>query len=150
MMRETLLTGTGRKAEIPGWEAAGKTGTTQDFRDAWFVGYTARLVTAVWLGNDDNTPMKKVSGGGLPSEIWGKYMKAAHVGMQPVPLPGGLWRTGPKPLFGDGQPVAGLPDPARDIRSPARPNTSTSPNGDRAWTPPPAGEKGFLERLFGG
>ncbi len=150
MMRETLLTGTGRKAEIPGWEAAGKTGTTQDFRDAWFVGYSARLVTAVWLGNDDNTPMKKVSGGGLPSEIWGKYMKAAHIGLQPAPLPGGLWRTGPKPFFGDGQPVAGLPDPARDNRTSARSNAPISPNGDRAWAPPPAGEKGFLERLFGG
>ncbi len=150
MMRETLLTGTGRKAEIPGWEAAGKTGTTQDFRDAWFVGYSARLVTAVWLGNDDNTPMKKVSGGGLPSEIWGKYMKAAHIGLQPAPLPGGLWRAGPKPFFGDGQPVAGLPDPARDSRTSARSNAPASPNGDRAWAPPPVGEKGFLERLFGG
>jgi membrane peptidoglycan carboxypeptidase len=70
MMRETLLTGTGRKAEIPGWEAGGKTGTTQDFRDAWFVGYTSRLVASVWLGNDDNSPMKRVSGGGLPSSGW--------------------------------------------------------------------------------
>src|SRR6266446_4675083 len=53
MMQETLLSGTARKAEIPGWMAAGKTGTSQDFRDAWFIGYTANLVTGVWLGNDD-------------------------------------------------------------------------------------------------
>ena len=66
MMQETLLTGTARKAELPGWQAAGKTGTSQDWRDAWFVGYTAYLVTGVWLGNDDGAPTKKVSGGNLP------------------------------------------------------------------------------------
>ena len=69
MMQETLLTGTARKAELPGWQAAGKTGTSQDWRDAWFVGYTSYLVAAVWLGNDDDSPTKKVSGGNLPVEI---------------------------------------------------------------------------------
>jgi penicillin-binding protein 1A len=88
MMRETLLTGTARKAEIPGYEAAGKTGTTQEFRDAWFVGYTGSLVAGVWLGNDDGTPTKKVSGGNLPVEVWSRFMKAALQGTQPVPLPG--------------------------------------------------------------
>ena len=68
MMQETLLTGTARKAELPGWQAAGKTGTSQDWRDAWFVGYTGYLVAAVWLGNDDDSPTKKVSGGNLPVE----------------------------------------------------------------------------------
>ncbi|MGY3463726.1 membrane peptidoglycan carboxypeptidase [Bradyrhizobium sp. LM6.11] len=61
MMRETLINGTAKKAEIPGWPAAGKTGTSQDYRDAWFIGYTANLVTGVWLGNDDNSPTKKAS-----------------------------------------------------------------------------------------
>ena len=93
MMEETLLTGTARKAELPGWQAAGKTGTSQDFRDAWFVGYTSRLVAGVWLGNDDNSPTKKVSGGNLPVEIWSRFMKAAHQGMGPSPLPGGEWRA---------------------------------------------------------
>ena len=88
MMRETLLTGTARKAEIPGWEAAGKTGTSQDFRDAWFVGYTGSLVAGVWLGNDDGTPTRKVSGGNLPVEVWSRFMKAALAGTEPVPLPG--------------------------------------------------------------
>ena len=67
--------------------AAGKTGTSQDFRDAWFIGYTANLVTGVWLGNDDNSPTKKATGGGLPVEIWTRFMKSAHQGVTPVPLP---------------------------------------------------------------
>lgn len=88
MMHETLVTGTARKADIPGWSAAGKTGTSQDFRDAWFVGYTAHLVTGVWLGNDDNSPTKKATGGGLPVEVWTRFMKAAHQNVSPAPLPG--------------------------------------------------------------
>src|SRR6201993_393764 len=87
MMQETLLSGTAHKAELPGWMAAGKTGTSQDFRDAWFIGYTANLVTGVWLGNDDNSPTKKATGGGLPVEIWTRFMKAAHQGVAPSPLP---------------------------------------------------------------
>jgi penicillin-binding protein 1A len=88
MMQETLLTGTARKAELPGWPAAGKTGTSQDFRDAWFVGYTGHLVTGVWLGNDDASPTKKTTGGGLPVDIWSKFMKAAHQGVPVAGLPG--------------------------------------------------------------
>jgi penicillin-binding protein 1A len=94
MMQETLLSGTARKAEIPGWQAAGKTGTSQDFRDAWFIGYTTNLVTGVWLGNDDNSPTRKTTGGGLPVEVWTRFMKAAHQGATPQPLStswGGGW-----------------------------------------------------------
>ena len=99
MMQETLLTGTARKAELPGWHAAGKTGTSQEFRDAWFVGYTSYLVTAVWLGNDDDSPTKKVSGGNLPVEVWSRFMKAAHEGVTPAPLPLGIWQPGlPNPF----------------------------------------------------
>jgi penicillin-binding protein 1A len=88
MMEETLLSGTARKAEIPGWMAAGKTGTSQDFRDAWFIGYTANLVTGVWLGNDDNSPTRKATGGGLPVEVWTRFMRAAHQGVPVAALPG--------------------------------------------------------------
>ena len=88
MMRETLITGTARKADIPGWSAAGKTGTSQDFRDAWFIGYTANLVTGVWLGNDDNSPTKKATGGGLPVEVWTRFMKVAHQNVPVAALPG--------------------------------------------------------------
>ncbi len=87
MMQETLLSGTARKAELPGWMAAGKTGTSQDFRDAWFIGYTANLVTGVWLGNDDNSPTRKATGGGLPVEVWTRFMRAAHQGVPVAALP---------------------------------------------------------------
>jgi penicillin-binding protein 1A len=93
MMQETLLTGTARKAELPGWQAAGKTGTSQDWRDAWFLGYTSYLVAGVWLGNDDSSPTKKVSGGNLPVEIWSRFMKAAHEGVPVAGLPAGAWRS---------------------------------------------------------
>jgi penicillin-binding protein 1A len=140
MFHEVMLSGTGAKVNIPGWEVGGKSGTTQDFRDAWFVGFTAKLVTAVWLGNDDNSAMKRVFGSGLPAEIWGKYMKAAHAGMQPAPLPGGLWRGGPKSIFDNGQPVAVARPPA---------STQTA-GGDGGWVPPPPQEKNLLQKLFGG
>src|SRR5204863_7490289 len=97
MMQETLLTGTARKAELPGWQAAGKTGTSQDFRDAWFVGYTSHLIAGVWLGNDDNSPTKHVSGGNLPVEIWSRLMREAHKGVQVATLPSGTWRATPLP-----------------------------------------------------
>ncbi|MBA4790012.1 MAG: penicillin-binding protein 1A [Rhizobiales bacterium] len=110
MMQETLITGTGRRADLPGWEAAGKTGTSQDYRDAWFVGYTARLVTAVWLGNDDSSPTKKASGANLPVEIWSRYMKGALQGVPVADLPGGARSAS----FGIGQPLppGTLPDEA--------------------------------------
>jgi len=88
MLQETLRTGTGHNAVIPGWPAGGKTGTSQDFRDAWFIGYTSKLVTGVWLGNDDGSPMKKVTGGGLPVDIWTRFMRPAHQGVPVAALPG--------------------------------------------------------------
>ena len=88
MMRETLISGTAQKAQLPGWPAAGKTGTSQDFRDAWFIGYTGHLVAGVWLGNDDSSPTKKATGGSLPVEIWSRFMRAAHQGVAVAALPG--------------------------------------------------------------
>ncbi len=102
MMQETLLTGTARKAELAGWQAAGKTGTSQEYRDGWFVGYTSSMVAGVWLGNDDSSPTKKVSGGNLPVEIWSRFMREAHKGIPPQFLPSGTWsdpsRSGPAPV----------------------------------------------------
>jgi penicillin-binding protein 1A len=87
MMEQTLTSGTARSATFGGWPAAGKTGTSQDFRDAWFIGYTAHLVTGVWLGNDDATPTRHVTGGSLPVEIWSQFMSSAHQGVPVAALP---------------------------------------------------------------
>ncbi|MEO1193000.1 MAG: PBP1A family penicillin-binding protein [Pseudomonadota bacterium] len=80
--------GTGRRAD-PGRPAAGKSGTSQDFRDAWFVGFTADLVLGVWVGNDDGTPMEEVSGGRLPAKMWRQIVTEASAGQPAKPLPGG-------------------------------------------------------------
>jgi penicillin-binding protein 1A len=147
MMEQTLISGTARKAEIPGWRAAGKTGTSQDFRDAWFIGYTANLVTGVWLGNDDNSPTKHATGGGLPVEVWTRFMRAAHQGVPVAYLPNAPASssgfstltqiasqiTGPTP-----PPVQAGPGRAGPGRAPVRPE-------------PAAGLDGWLmDRLFGG
>jgi penicillin-binding protein 1A len=109
MLRETLLTGTARKAEMPGWDAAGKTGTSQDFRDAWFVGYTGTLITGIWFGNDDNSPTKRASGSTLPVESWSRFMRQALSEIRPIPLPGGtVWR---RPLSEPDTPTTSLPAP---------------------------------------
>ena len=112
MMHETLVSGTARHADLPSWQAAGKTGTSQDFRDAWFIGYTSRLVTGVWLGNDDSTPTHKATGGGLPVDIWSRFMKVALRGTAPSPLPG---MSGGEWLFTPPLPSAEAP---RQVNAP--------------------------------
>ncbi|NQV57777.1 MAG: PBP1A family penicillin-binding protein, partial [Rhodospirillales bacterium] len=87
MLAGVIQHGTGTAAAI-GRPAAGKTGTSQDFRDAWFVGYSADLVAGVWLGNDNNQPMKHVTGGGAPARLWRDVMVRAHAGMPLRPLAG--------------------------------------------------------------
>ncbi|MBN2752032.1 MAG: hypothetical protein JXQ84_04920, partial [Rhodospirillaceae bacterium] len=77
ILHAVIAEGTGKRARF-GVPAAGKTGTTQNGRDAWFVGFTDRYVTGVWLGNDDNTPMKKIGGGTLPAQIWRDIMEDLH------------------------------------------------------------------------
>ena len=85
LLEGVIAAGTGRAAALP-WPAAGKTGTSQDFRDAWFIGFTRDLVAGVWLGNDDHAPMKGVSGGGLPARLWARFMTKALTGAAPRPL----------------------------------------------------------------
>ncbi|RCW80945.1 transglycosylase domain-containing protein [Phyllobacterium bourgognense] len=87
MLRQTVDTGTATKAKF-GWPAAGKTGTSQNFRDAWFIGYTSNLTTGVWFGNDDGKPTKKITGGSLPAIAWKDFMVAAHKGVPVAQLPG--------------------------------------------------------------
>ena len=90
MMRGVVTHGTGTRANVPGYDLAGKTGTTSDYRDAWFVGYTGGFVTAVWVGKDDNKPMKRVTGGNAPAGIWRDYMTAALPRLKVQPIPGGV------------------------------------------------------------
>jgi penicillin-binding protein 1A len=147
MMQETLLSGTARKAEIPGWMAAGKTGTSQDFRDAWFVGYTANLVTGVWLGNDDNSPTRKTTGGGLPVEVWTRFMRAAHQGVPVAALPnaqtGGLFSNLVQTASQVSAPSA--PTAAAQVASAAARPTRTAVRPDAT-----TGLDGWLmDRLFG-
>jgi len=129
MLHETIASGTGRHADLPGWPAAGKTGTSQDYRDAWFVGYTSHMVTGIWLGNDDNSPTRKAVGGGLPVDVWSRFMRAAHQGVAPSALPGA----------GGGSPITSL------FQSAAAP-----PAGGRA---PQSNQEGLdswlLDKLFG-
>src|SRR5262245_6158419 len=135
MMRETLLSGTAHKADTGGWPAAGKTGTSQDFRDAWFIGYTSHLVTGVWLGNDDNSPTRKTTGGGLPVEIWSRFVKAAHQGVAVAELPG---------LRGVVATPAAAPGPVAAARPPAPVQPSAAaPAKDVTH------DRWFLDRLFG-
>jgi penicillin-binding protein 1A len=163
MMKETLLTGTARKASLADWQAAGKTGTSQEFRDAWFIGYTSHLVAGVWLGNDDNSPTKKASGGNLPVEIWSRFMRAAHNGVPPQPLPGGIWQGNSVPVAeNNGWPslpgdlpkqvndearaaspayVSGAPVPPEDIPNAGVPGQKH---------PAQSGKQNFFEQLVGG
>jgi penicillin-binding protein 1A len=140
MMRQTIEDGTATKAAFA-WPAAGKTGTSQNSRDAWFVGYTANLTTGVWFGNDDGSPMRKVTGGALPALAWHAFMVAAHKGVPVAQLPGG-WSSGtggfvpPDPLtgVGDDDPVADLPPeavPGNSAPSESIPSAEAAPATDQ-------------------
>jgi penicillin-binding protein 1A len=149
MMQETLATGTGRKADLAGRPAAGKTGTSQDFRDGWFIGYTANLVTGVWLGNDDSSPTKKMTGGGLPSEIWARFMKNAHRNVPVASLPGvhgGIalpFPGAPSQTYGQGAQGShqgSHPVPPGSIPGRATPAAASRNDGMDSW---------LLDRLLG-
>lgn len=88
MLSSAVEMGTASRASVPGWPIGGKTGTTQNNRDALFIGFSAHLVTGVWLGNDNGDPMVGVGGGNYPTEIWSNFMQKAHEGLTPSDLPG--------------------------------------------------------------
>ncbi len=88
MLGAVIDSGTGRRARLDRHMAAGKTGTTQDYRDAWFIGYTAYYTCGIWSGNDDNSPTNKISGGRLPALLWKQIMQLVHKDKKPRPIPG--------------------------------------------------------------
>jgi penicillin-binding protein 1A len=130
MLRQVLVSGTGVRAHVPGYDLAGKTGTTSDYRDAWFIGYTGGFVTAVWVGRDDNTPMKKVTGGSAPAGIWRDYMARTLPRLQTTPIPGA--DVVPPP------PAQGT-DAIGDILQGQQPSAGAPPTGPAAETPQDAG-----------
>ena len=159
MMQQTLKIGTARHADLPGWQAAGKTGTTQDFHDAWFVGFTSHLVAGVWLGNDDGTSMRRVTGGTLPVEIWSRFMRDAHQGVPVAGLPLGDWRAAQTidPPAPREAPAVGAPM-AIDRIDTAPPPLPIGRGGRDSWPAPPApvgGERlpqhdrNLLQKLLG-
>ncbi|WP_377291642.1 transglycosylase domain-containing protein [Rhizobium sp. SG2393] len=142
MMEGVIERGTGKHARLDGWPAAGKTGTTQSFRDALFVGFTSQLTTGVWFGNDDGKSMKKVTGGGLPAKAWKEFMTAAHKGLSPSPIFG---TTEVQPQFGD--PLPGGELPPGDVMSDGYPVAPGAGGGVlegpvAAGDPVPAGQEG--------
>ncbi len=137
MLNAALVQGTGRRAALAHHPAAGKTGTTTDFRDAVFVGYTAHFVAGVWVGNDTGKPMNRVMGGGLPAEIWREVMVAAHAGRAPLTLPGtGRLQAGP---VADGSPAGAQPAPLPPREPPAAPGVAPSRAPAVAQSRPSAG-----------
>lgn len=132
MMRGVVNGGTGGRANVPGYDVAGKTGTTSDYRDAWFVGYTGGFVTAVWVGKDDNTPMKRVTGGGVPAGIWKDYMVAALPRLKVEEIPGGVMPE-PEPSGAIDQILEGVTDFFRGDREAPPPSEF-----DERRPPPPA------------
>jgi penicillin-binding protein 1A len=133
MMRETLRIGTAQKAQLGGWPAAGKTGTSQDFRDAWFVGYTSHLITGVWIGNDDSSPTRKATGGGLPAEIWSRVMKVAHQGVAVAALPGTGMSFAAPTIVTPSIASPSIPNPSISSPSIAPPSLPPTPSA----APPP-------------
>jgi len=138
MLHRVVEEGTGARARLPGWEVAGKTGTTQANRDAWFVGFTADYVVGVWMGHDDNAPLTGVTGGGLPAEIFAETMARILDGLPPAPLPMDV------PAAATAQAPAPAPAPAQPRPAPPQP-------GQQAPAQPQGGGLvGALNRLFGG
>jgi len=112
MMNKVVEEGTGKRAQLDGIKAAGKTGTTNAYRDAWFMGYTGNFVCGVWFGNDDYTPTNRMTGGSLPAMTWHEIMAYAHQGIEIKPLPGLGGSTHPRePVVSDAAPGEAIPRP---------------------------------------
>ena len=159
MLQATVEMGTGTRAELAGWPAGGKTGTSQNFRDAWFIGYTANLTAGVWVGNDTDAPTKHASGANVPAEIWSKFMNKAHQGVPVQQLPGTdlvAYLLGqPQPGAEPGTEAAASAarrrgaggERAAHARLALRRDRSRAAASSRSR---PDKRRGFFQRLFGG
>lgn len=157
MMRTVLAEGTGKSARLAGRPAAGKTGTTQNSRDALFVGYTAQMVAGIWYGNDDGAPMRDVTGGSLPAQGWARLMAAAHKGLPVADLPGLLpERIAAIPTPRPPRQVAAAPAPAGGevtqsggVATSRRPAASGGPRPQADLGGAPNRPRNILDLLFG-
>jgi penicillin-binding protein 1A len=163
MLQATVETGTGSRADLPGWPTGGKTGTSQSYRDAWFIGYTANLTAGVWVGNDSNEPTKRASGANVPAKIWSKFMVEAHRGVPVAQLPGAdlvpylLAQPAPGSQFQGWGFAEASPAEQADNEARMR-NCILNRSADCALEAPTAqpqrrdrsGPGGFFRRLFGG
>jgi penicillin-binding protein 1A len=112
MMSHVVSEGTARRAALDGIPTAGKTGTTNAYRDAWFVGYTGNFTCAVWYGNDDYSPTNRMTGGSLPAQTWHDIMLAAHQGVEIKELAGvGMGTKLPAPAAAPFVAASGAPKP---------------------------------------
>ncbi|MEN0002366.1 MAG: transglycosylase domain-containing protein, partial [Pseudomonadota bacterium] len=151
MMQKTVQEGTATRAQF-GHPAAGKTGTTQNSKDAWFIGYTANLTTGVWFGNDDNTPMNKVTGGFLPAEAWNRFMSRAHEGVPIAQLPDYLpqpqWVANERP--NNRRPSQRVGDGFDDGRAPTQGgNGNFPPPPDPQTTSSTGGQRSIVDIILG-
>jgi penicillin-binding protein 1A len=112
MMSKVVEEGTARRAALDGIRSAGKTGTTNAYRDAWFVGYTGNFVCGVWFGNDDYTVMHQMTGGSLPAMTWHQIMAYAHQGVELKPIPG-LGGAPARAVVADARRDGGAPEGGR-------------------------------------
>jgi penicillin-binding protein 1A len=137
MLREVVNSGTGSGVKMPKYDIAGKTGTTSDYRDAWFVGYTGGFVAAVWVGRDNNSQMAKVTGGGTPAAIWKDFMTKALPRIKVSSIP-----SGPAWAMPEGDPVKDL------LGSEPQPQTQTEPTPEPQISEPRLEEPKSLDEVF--